>query len=121
MSMREALESAAKTNVFNYSGRASRSEYWWYVLFYYIIIIAFGIAIMGDEHSAMADITLGVVCLTMFVPFLSLTVRRLHDIGKSAWWLLVAFVPYVGAIILLIFTLMPSENHPNQYGPVPNV
>ena len=53
------------------------------------------------------------------VPELAVSVRRLHDIGKSGWWLLLWFVPFIGPIVLLIFTLLDSEAGDNQYGPYP--
>jgi uncharacterized membrane protein YhaH (DUF805 family) len=55
-------------------------------------------------------------CLALFVPSLSVTVRRLHDIGKSGWWYFIAFLPLIGGIILFVFTLLDSEPYANQWG-----
>jgi uncharacterized membrane protein YhaH (DUF805 family) len=57
--------------------------------------------------------------LAAFLPSLAIMVRRLHDIGRSGWWYFIAFVPFVGGIVLLIFTLLDSEPGPNLYGPNP--
>jgi uncharacterized membrane protein YhaH (DUF805 family) len=57
--------------------------------------------------------------LAVFVPSVAVGVRRLHDIGKSGWWLLIAFVPFVGPVILLVFNCMDSQPGANQWGPNP--
>jgi len=54
--------------------------------------------------------------LIVMIPGLAVTIRRLHDIGKSGWWYLIAFVPFVGGLILFVFTLLDSEPFPNQWG-----
>lgn len=61
------------------------------------------------------------VGLAFLLPSLGLAVRRLHDINKSGWWILLVFIPVIGAIILLIWFIQNSQMTPNEYGPVPNV
>lgn len=61
----------------------------------------------------------GIYTLAVLIPSLAVTVRRLHDIGRSGWWLLIAFIPLIGALILLIFTVLDSKPGSNQYGPDP--
>lgn len=63
----------------------------------------------------------GVFSLALLLPNLGLAVRRLHDIGKSGWWLFLAFIPVVGIIILIIWWCKDSQMEPNEYGPVPNM
>lgn len=115
----QAVRSAIQQHYCDFSGRASRSEYWWYVLFTVIlsvIIQAFGVI------SSDVSLYLGaIVNLALLLPGLSLCVRRLHDINKSGWFILLGLIPIVGAIILIVWFCKESEMQPNQYGPVPNV
>ena len=69
----------------------------------------------------MFSISIGVFGLVSFIPALSITVRRLHDIGKSGWWYLIAFVPLIGGLVLFVFTLLDSDPDRNEYGPNPKV
>ncbi|MDF1484370.1 DUF805 domain-containing protein [Ramlibacter sp. H39-3-26] len=105
-----------------FSGRAQRAEYWYFVLFYLIIFVVLSI-IDGLTGSFSADAGLGLLggllTLALFIPSLAVTVRRLHDTGRSGWWLLIAFVPLVGAIVLLVFTVQDSAAGDNAYGPNP--
>jgi len=102
-----------------FSGRASRSEYWFFCLFNCIIsTILFGIALAINQES----ISLIFLCLTIvyslivFLPALAVTVRRLHDIGKSGWLYCVIFIPYIGAFILLYFLCKKGNDGTNIYG-----
>jgi uncharacterized membrane protein YhaH (DUF805 family) len=110
------LEALKKYAVF--SGRARRKEYWMYALFVGIIYIVLAI-IVGVSKSSAGIAILGVFYLAILLPSLAVGVRRLHDIGKSGWWLLFGIVPLVGGITLLIFSCMDSQPGPNQYGPNP--
>lgn len=101
-----------------FTGRASRSEYWWWVLFTFVIsaIVA---AVFGDGTAG--KIVSSLVGLAFLLPGLGLSVRRLHDTGKSGWWILIGLIPLVGAIVLLIFFIKDSDPVTNAYGPVPNL
>ena len=57
--------------------------------------------------------------LALFLPGLCVLVRRLHDLGKSGWWFLIALIPFLGIIVLLVFMVTEGEQLPNQYGEVP--
>ena len=101
-----------------FSGRATRSEYWWFVLFLYATILCavlLGVA-TGIDEPILALIGLFVVL--SFIPIVALRVRRLHDIGKSGWWIFLGLVPYIGEFILFIFSVMGSDGE-NEYGPDP--
>ncbi len=102
---------------FVFSGRARRSEYWYFALFNFIIIIAlqFLANIVGD----IAALLLGIYALFVFIPGLSVLVRRLHDVGKSGWMILIALIPIIGGIWLLILTIRDSNPGDNVYGPNP--
>lgn len=103
------------SNYAAFSGRARRSEYWYFVLVNFII--GFVLYLLG----AMAHVTFlyAIYVLATFIPSLAVTVRRLHDTGRSGWWWLIAFVPFVGAVVLLVFMVLEGTNGPNQYGPDP--
>lgn len=123
VSFGDAVKRALTVNYCNFNGRSSRSEYWWYVLATFIFGMVLGVilgVIFGSE-STIGSIVNGVVGLALFLPGLGLCVRRLHDIGKSGWLVLLGLIPLVGAIILIIWFAKESEMAPNQYGPVPNM
>lgn len=103
-----------------FDGRARRSEYWFFVLFSIIaqIILVFAIAFVASSAETIQMLG-NLVSLAFFLPSLGVMVRRLHDIGKSGWWVLVAFIPLIGGIILLIFAIQEGNQGPNQYGPDP--
>jgi uncharacterized membrane protein YhaH (DUF805 family) len=109
-----------------FSGRARRSEYWYFVLFNFIFGIA---AIVLDNvlHDTFAlqgqPLMYGYVYLLyllfVFLPGLAVFVRRLHDIGKSGWFMFISFIPIAGAIWLLVLLFKDSQPGENQYGPNP--
>ncbi len=115
----EAVKMALQQNYCNFEGRSSRSEYWWFVLFNFILSAV--ISLVFSFSQTVELIMSGVVSLALLLPGLGLAVRRLHDTGRSGWWLFLALIPIVGAVILLIWMIQPSQEHPNQYGPEPNV
>jgi len=104
----------------DFSGRSRRKEYWYFTLFnciVFLFLILFAIPLGEQEKPSM--LPLGLIfaySLVILVPGLAVTIRRLHDIGKSGWWYLIAFVPFVGGLILFVFTLLDSEPFPNQWG-----
>jgi len=61
----------------------------------------------------------GIFALATFIPYLAVTVRRLHDTDRSGWWLLLAFIPIIGGIILLVFMIQDSQPETNRFGPNP--
>lgn len=100
-----------------FSGRATRSEYWWYTLFIYLMLFVFvALGIIISDSIGLGGI--GIFVAISFIPNLALRVRRLHDIGKSGWWIFLGLVPYVGAFILFILSLLGSDGD-NEYGPDP--
>ena len=122
LSFGEAVNKALAQNYCNFSGRASRSEYWWYALFTMIlsVVIGFVLGIFGAGSTAVSVIQ-GLVSLALLLPGLGLCVRRLHDISKSGWWIFISLVPLLGAILLIIWFCKPSDAGMNQYGPEPNM
>ncbi|MEH6498642.1 MAG: DUF805 domain-containing protein [Pseudoalteromonas distincta] len=105
-----------------FTGRARRKEYWFFALFNLLImlVLSFIDGMIGlYSIEAGLGVLSGIYTLAVLIPSLAVTVRRLHDIGRSGWWLLIAFIPLIGALILLIFTVLDSKPGSNQYGPDP--
>lgn len=105
----------------DFDGRARRTEYWTFFLFNLIIGLVLGFieGIVGIAPESEQSILAILYTLAVLVPGLAVGVRRLHDTGRSGWWLLIAFVPILGAIILLVFSLQDSQPGNNLYGPNP--
>ncbi len=105
-----------------FSGRSRRSEYWYFGLFYLILYavcaIVDGIAGSFDRASGIGLLT-AVLTLALLLPSLSVSVRRLHDTGRSGWWLLLALIPLVGLIVLIVFFVQDSEAGANRFGANP--
>ncbi|WP_227396005.1 DUF805 domain-containing protein [Jeotgalibacillus aurantiacus] len=102
-------------NYVTFSGRARRKEFWMFNLINFLIVLALSVVELVLEIPAFLS---GIYSLAIILPSLAVTVRRLHDIGKSGWWILISLVPLVGAIILLVFECLDSVPD-NQYGPNP--
>ena len=106
-----------------FSGRATRKEFWLFVLVNFLVGMLVGLlsgfvaGITGHMEIGIAGSLLYTVATLL--PALALTVRRLHDTGRSAWWLLVFLVPILGPIILLVLLVFDSAAADNRYGPNP--
>ena len=104
------------------SGRARRAEYWWFYLFTLIITIVAAVldGMVGVMTAGFgAGIFSIIVILGIILPSICVTVRRLHDQDRSGWWILVAFVPAIGAIVLLVFMILRGTEGDNRFGPDP--
>lgn len=122
MTFKEHLKSVYKTNFANFSGRASLSEYWFtYISAPLIYILAclpmipLALAFGQDGYNAGLVIYC-FVAIPLLVPQLAVTVRRLHDSGKSAWWVLIVLVPYGIGLIVLLFFLLKESDGDNRWG-----
>lgn len=113
------LEVLKKYAVF--SGRARRREYWFFALFNVIVTAVFAVLdnVLGFGGEAGYGVLTGLYSLAILLPAIGVTVRRLHDTSHSGWWLLIVFIPIIGALILLYFTIKDSDPGANQYGPRP--
>jgi uncharacterized membrane protein YhaH (DUF805 family) len=109
----EEFQNAVKT-CFNkyadFTGRAGRPEFWWFFLFQLAVYVV---------TSFVHGIVELVAVLALLVPALAVAARRMHDIGKSGWFLLIGLIPLVGGLILLFFAAQPGQTESNAYGPVP--
>ncbi len=106
----------------DFSGRARRKEYWMFILFNIIfssiamlIDYVLGLNVMGSGPIAM------IYSLAILIPSIAVVVRRLHDINKSGAWILIVFIPIVGAIWLLVLLIKAGDMGDNQYGPDPKI
>ena len=104
-----------KNKYAQFDGRAQREEYWMYTLIY--ILIYFALAGVGYAIHMM--FLASIFSLAMLIPSIAVTARRLHDINRSGWWQLLAFIPIIGWIILFIWYVTDSDSGSNQYGPNP--
>ena len=108
----------------DFSGRARRSEYWYFILFSTLLILPAYILLvvgLGTESTVLAGLgglVTVVAALGLLVPQFAVAVRRLHDTGRSGWWLLLQIVPF-GGIVLFVFTVLDSEPGRNKWGPNP--
>ncbi|MFO7852623.1 MAG: DUF805 domain-containing protein [Bacteroidota bacterium] len=108
----------------DFSGRARRKEYWMFVLFNIIFAFVLGF-IDGLVGLYSPEVGIGVLgglySLAVLIPGLAVSVRRLHDVEKSGWMILIVLIPIIGAIWLLVLMLNDSDPGENQYGPNPKV
>jgi|TARA_Y100000310_G_C19974365_1_gene486915 uncharacterized membrane protein YhaH (DUF805 family) len=106
-----------RDNYANFNGRASRQEYWMFFLFN--MIFAF-VAAFLDGFLGLGFLYI-LYALGLFIPGLAVGIRRLHDVGKSGWWLLITLIPLIGAIWILILLCTDSNPGENGFGPSPKV
>ena len=113
----ELVESAKKnltTGAYaQFSGRASRSEYWWFVLASVLVIF---VAAFIDGIAGSAVVTV-IAYLFLIIPGIAVSVRRLHDTNRSGWYLLLNLVPLIGSILIIIWSVTPGDKKANRYGP----
>ena len=131
MGFLEAINSVF-AGFFRFSGRASRSEYWWFFLFEVLAILTLGaidvwmvfgvVTAAGGSAAAFTNVSpfdfmLFYYAIVTFFPRMTVTVRRLHDVGLSGFFYLFYFVPFVGGLIVFVLTLLPSDTDDNIHGP----
>ena len=107
-----------------FEGRARRREYWWFTFLWALIflflsavdlVLGWHVPVVGMGSLALLYL------LATLVPSLTLSVRRLHDIGLSGWLLLLHLVPYIGSLVLLIAAMVPGRSEANRFGPDPKL
>ena len=108
-------------NYVTFTGRSRRQAYWMFVLFNILAIILANLidnvlGLVGDGGYGPVSTIYG---LAVFLPGLALAIRRLHDTGRSGWWMLISFLPIIGLIVLIVFFVQDSQPGSNQYGPNP--
>ena len=100
----------------DFNGRARRTEFWMFVLFNIIIsfVLSFIDGLIGTYY-----VLSGLYGLFVLIPGLAVSVRRLHDTGRSGWWIFINLVPLIGAIWLIVLWAQDSQPGDNEYGPNP--
>jgi uncharacterized membrane protein YhaH (DUF805 family) len=106
-----------------FKGRATRSEYWYFILFNILATLGFGLI---DQMIGTFNFDAGygplsaIYTLAMIFPGVGVSIRRLHDTGRSGWWFLITAIPLLGLLVFLYFALLESDPNPNQYGQSPS-
>ncbi|GAB2929397.1 MULTISPECIES: DUF805 domain-containing protein [unclassified Streptomyces] len=108
---------AVLKNYAGFSGRARRKEYWMFTLISFVISLV--LTIIGNAIGA--EFISYIYSVAILVPSLAVAVRRLHDTGRSGWWLLIAIVPLIGAIVLIVFLATEGKPETNQHGANPKL
>jgi uncharacterized membrane protein YhaH (DUF805 family) len=107
---------AALKKYADFGGRARRREYWMFVLINFLI--GCGLSVLGMIIGPVAFLS-WIYALAMIVPGLAVGFRRLHDVGRSAWWVLIALIPFIGVIVLIVWACQDSQPGDNAWGPNP--
>ena len=102
-----------------FRGRATRPQFWWFFLINLTILLILNVLYVIWAHNVLLIVVRSVYNLAVFLPDLGISTRRLHDTGRSAWWLLLVLLPVIGWIVLWVFYALPSQPGPNAYGQVP--
>ena len=118
VSFTEAVKRTLTVNYCNFNGRSSRSEYWWYALAMLILNVV--LTLITGHHETASAVISTIVGLALLLPGLGLAVRRMHDINKSGWWILINLIPVVGNIIFIIFACKDSDPERRHCSPLPD-
>lgn len=109
MTFQDAIKTCF-TKYADFKGRALRSEYWWFWLFTVLVFMAL---------SMVSEPVAGIFYVGVLLPLLAAGARRLHDTGRTGWWLLIGFIPLIGVIVLVVFMTQEGAGIDNEYGPPP--
>lgn len=118
MNMTEAVKSVFSKYA-TFTGRARRAEFWWFALASFLVSLVLGFvddAVLGFQSTGPLE---GIWSLAVLIPSLAVGARRLHDIGKSGWFLLLALIPIIGWAVLIWWNATAGNVGPNQYGDDP--
>ena len=117
MNMTEAVKSVLNKYA-TFTGRSARSEYWWWVLFTIIVSVVLGFVefLLFGSRMGQVGILGAIYSLATLIPSIAVGVRRLHDLAKSGWWLLIIFIPLIGVLVLLYWFVQRGTVGPNEFG-----
>ena len=124
MNFIESIQTCYK-KFFDFSGRASKSEYWWFQAAFVPLSIFVVIASEDENIEKLSDLILSfyllcfVVVLASIIPLITVTVRRFHDTNKSGWYFLLGLIPLVGSLIVTVMMIPEGTKGKNKYGPNP--
>ena len=109
----------------DFKGRAQRKEYWVFSLIHFALLLALWFlifaAVSGEQDglTILFFIILALYVLAAILPIYAVSIRRMHDTGKSGWFVLISFLPYIGPFIFLVLAALDGDSGQNQYGPNP--
>jgi uncharacterized membrane protein YhaH (DUF805 family) len=109
MDFKTAVLTCLRDKYVDFKGRAGKAEFWWFFLAQVIVLVVTG---------AISDILYIIAALALFLPGLGVGARRLHDTGRSGWWLLLGLIPLIGLIVLIVFWVQNSAPA-NEWGEGP--
>ena len=112
---------ACFANYATFRGRARRSEYWFFALFMILssLVAAVLDGMIASSTAGHLTVFSAILGMVLFLPSLAVTARRLHDIGRSGWWMLISLVPIIGGILLLVWLCKRGDDGRNRFGPDP--
>lgn len=110
MDIKQAVTVCLKDKYFDFNGRAGKEEFWWFFLAQVIVLVVAGV---------ISQLLYGLVALALLLPGLGVGARRLHDAGKSGWFLLLGLIPLLGFLVLVYFWIQPSAPA-NEWGAGPS-
>jgi uncharacterized membrane protein YhaH (DUF805 family) len=116
MSFLESVRVCLTERFADFGGRARRSEFWWFALFQAIVQ---AVAELIFPNEGLGSILQAIIGIVVFIPYLSVLIRRLHDIDRTGWWSLLLLVPLLGILVLIFFAVQPGTNGQNRFGPDP--
>lgn len=121
MTWTKAIKRCLQEKYADFSGRASRSEFWKFSIAVWLFstFVQILLQAVAGEGSTVAETVVALLSLALFLPSLAVNARRLHDTGRTGWWLLIGLVPIIGGLYLLYCCLQASQRGNNQYGPQP--
>jgi uncharacterized membrane protein YhaH (DUF805 family) len=103
-----------------FQGRSRRKEYWLFALFSFLVsLVLMVIDLTLGTGAPGLGIFQAIWSLGVLIPSIAVGVRRLHDTDRSGWWLLISFIPLIGAIVLIVFLVQDGTRGPNKFGPSP--
>lgn len=118
MGFSEAVSSGFR-NYVGFSGRACRSEFWYWSLFVFGVSFFFGAVLPALGMGFQWAVLVNLFSLVVLLPNIAVSVRRLHDLDKSGWWVLLWFIPLIGAVVLIIWFVGRGTPGENRFGPDP--
>lgn len=101
----------------DFNGRSPRAEYWYFTLFNVAVFIL--LVVLATVIGKLFMFVYYAYMLAILVPSIAVSIRRMHDIGRSGWWVLISLVPMIGSIWFIVLAALPSQLGPNKFGPNP--
>lgn len=118
MGFGEAVRTVITERYTDFGGRSRRSEFWWFALFYFLLMLVISLVI-GSISEKLSSMLMFLIWLGLLIPYVAVGIRRLHDIDRTGWWILIGFIPIIGFFVLLYFFVQRGTPGTNRFGPDP--